>query len=187
LNTDSKAQVGFSETERRIVLERGEAYFEVVRDARRPFIVAAGASEIRVTGTKFTVRRDADSTAVTVTEGSVLVAPIAGKPPVKLQLGDKAILSESQPRPVKIAKVDPERANAWLDGYLDFDDAPLASVIAEVNRYAAKPIMLEDQSLAAVHLSARFRVGDVEALKFALKDRLGVQAVDDGGRVLLRR
>lgn len=71
LNTDTRIRVTFSKGERRIQLDRGEAYFEVAKDRTRPFVVYAGERQVMAVGTKFAVRRDAEDLLVVVTEGRV--------------------------------------------------------------------------------------------------------------------
>src|SRR5579862_4572198 len=68
LNTDSTARVAFSASERRVELPSGEAYFEVTKDPRRPFIVHAGSTDVRVVGTKFSVRTTSVGADVVVSE-----------------------------------------------------------------------------------------------------------------------
>lgn len=62
LNAGSRLSVEYDEKARRIRLDSGEALFEVAKDLRRPFIVAAGDDRITALATSFVVRRDADRT-----------------------------------------------------------------------------------------------------------------------------
>jgi transmembrane sensor len=78
LNTDSTVVTAFNSTERRLRLEKGEAYFEVAKDARRPFVVEASGAGIRAIGTAFNVRVRPESVEVLVTEGKVRVAQDSG-------------------------------------------------------------------------------------------------------------
>ena len=55
LDTDSVVHVAFDEDQRRLMLERGRARFEVAHDARRPFVVTAGTSEVVAHGTVFDI------------------------------------------------------------------------------------------------------------------------------------
>jgi transmembrane sensor len=73
LNTDSGIRVAISDTERRVDLEKGEAFFEVAKDLNRPFVVRVGDERVTAVGTKFSVRREADDVRVIVTEGRVRV------------------------------------------------------------------------------------------------------------------
>jgi transmembrane sensor len=71
LDTRTQVRVDLSNTERRVDLDRGEAYFEVAKDPRRSFVVRAGRERIIALGTQFSVRRNGDDVRVVVTEGSV--------------------------------------------------------------------------------------------------------------------
>jgi len=73
LNTDSDIRVAMSDTERRVDLDKGEAFFEVAKDLNRPFVVRVGAERVIAVGTKFSVRREAEDVRVIVTEGRVRV------------------------------------------------------------------------------------------------------------------
>jgi transmembrane sensor len=75
LNTDTDVRVELGPSERRVDLEHGEAYFEVARDARRPFVVRAGDKRVVAVGTKFSVRREGNEVWVVVTEGTVRLEP----------------------------------------------------------------------------------------------------------------
>ena len=73
LNTDSEIRIALTDTERRVELGRGEAYFEVSKDPNRPFVVRAGNKRVIAVGTKFSVRREGDDIEIVVTEGKVRV------------------------------------------------------------------------------------------------------------------
>src|SRR5262249_18454748 len=73
LNTDSAVTVRYSSTERQVTLTSGEANFEIVHAADRPFRVIGGPAEIVDLGTRFDVRLEGHATLVTVEEGRVAV------------------------------------------------------------------------------------------------------------------
>lgn len=73
LNADSKVKVRYSETERVIDLDAGQALFKVGKNPARPFIVRSGDASVRAMGTEFDVYRKEASTTVTVVEGKVAV------------------------------------------------------------------------------------------------------------------
>jgi len=79
LNRGAQVAVEFSPAERRVRLERGEAAFEVAKDAARPFVVVAGGVAVRAVGTAFNVRLDSIAVEVLVTAGLVSVAPGEGQ------------------------------------------------------------------------------------------------------------
>jgi transmembrane sensor len=73
LKDGSRIAVEFSEAERRVRLTGGEAHFTVATDSARPFVVETGGVAVRAVGTAFSVRLNAASVEVLVTEGQVAV------------------------------------------------------------------------------------------------------------------
>ena len=69
LNTDTQVLVDISGTERRIILDRGEAFFDIAKDPSRPLTVSAGDRVITVLGTSFNVNWDGKDVTVAVIEG----------------------------------------------------------------------------------------------------------------------
>ena len=82
LNTNSRIWVDYSQRQRVIRLERGEAYFKVAHDTHRPFWVRAGDYWVRAVGTAFNVYLRPTGVEVTVSEGTVkVVNATANEPP----------------------------------------------------------------------------------------------------------
>lgn len=73
LRTGAELSVDFSAALRRVRLIRGEALFEVAKNAQRPFIVSAGGVDVRAVGTAFAVTLQQSAVEVLVTEGQVAV------------------------------------------------------------------------------------------------------------------
>jgi len=72
-NEGAEIVANFSENFRRVLLVRGEAHFQVMKDAARPFIVTAQGIEVRAVGTAFSVQLGIAAVEVLVTEGRVAV------------------------------------------------------------------------------------------------------------------
>lgn len=83
LNHGAVLSVHYTETERRVALESGEAHFAVTTNEARPFVVRASGVDVRAVGTAFNVRVDSAAVEVLVTEGSVQLEtnPLADAPP----------------------------------------------------------------------------------------------------------
>jgi transmembrane sensor len=93
LNTTTQIRVRFSADERRIRLDRGEAFFTVAKEPRRPFVVEVGEERIVAVGTQFSVRREGENVRVEVTEGKVRVethGPLAPRSPARTEKLDGA-------------------------------------------------------------------------------------------------
>ncbi len=82
LNTDTALRISGKSGERKVWLDRGEAYFQIKHDAAHPFMVAVSNRRVVDLGTKFSVRADAGRTEIALTEGSARVRnPQVGPPP----------------------------------------------------------------------------------------------------------
>lgn len=168
LNTASLMQVQFGNSERRVVLRRGEASFQVAHDEQRPFVVQARDVLIRAVGTAFTVRLLAESVAVTVSEGVVEVVRTTAAE----QVADKEFAGRNveviAPRAEPLATValsDKEVSQrlAWEQGRLIFDGDRLGEAVAEVNRYSPIPVVIDDPALMRKSFVGVFRTGDARA------------------------
>jgi transmembrane sensor len=144
LGGKSSMSVVYSPQKRVIVAEDGEAFYSVSKDATRPFIVRAGPVTVTAVGTAFSVRRSGESVSVVVTEGAVDVA--ADKFAVRAEAGqrvryDRGQLSQS------LDEVPLEVATSWREGRLQFVDEPLRLVIASVNRYSEREVLIGDPAI----------------------------------------
>lgn len=176
LNTDSRIEVAFEEAFRDISLVRGQALFEVAKDASRPFRVKAGHQRITAIGTTFDVRFDReDEVRVVLVEGRVAVDELdkkkleAGEPDrIEMVPGETLLAHASTGREVGTA--DLEAATSWRDGRLVFRKEPLDQAVAEINRYSTSKIRLDqDPRLAALTVSGVFNVGKPETFALALE------------------
>ncbi|HEY5551529.1 MAG TPA: FecR domain-containing protein [Opitutaceae bacterium] len=194
LNRGAVVTVHYSSTERRINLERGEAYFSVTKDPARPFIVTALGISVRAVGTSFNVRLDAEVAEVLVTEGRVEVdSPRemakrsgtsrenrSGAPLVPLlEANQRAVVSlSSSHEPPRIATLTPgeiERLLAWQHRLLSFTAMPLSGIVAEFNRRNAVQLVVIDPELASVPISATFRSDNIQGFVHLLEAGFGVR------------
>jgi transmembrane sensor len=195
LNTDSQIRVSLTDTERRVELKHGEAFFEVAHDAKRPFIVRAGNKRVIAVGTKFSVRRDGnDDIQVVVTEGKVRIegareapGPGAGGT-ANTFLTPGAIARASGGGVLVQRKTLPEAEEqlSWRSGILQFRNQTLADAIAEFNRYNSRKLVIDDPSIAALTIEGNFRSNNVDAFARLLETGYPIRLVDEGDRIILR-
>jgi transmembrane sensor len=146
LAPESRAHVTFTSAERRLTLE-GHAYFTIARRTSAPFTVSTHDGDVRVLGTRFTVRRYATETAthVAVLDGRVGVGPAV------LGARDAATMTARVVR--KTSETDTTAAMSWTTGRLVFRDAPLRDVLAELGRWYDVDFVLGDSSRAHVRIT----------------------------------
>jgi len=198
LNSDTAVTISYGNSERIVMLTAGEADFEVVHDARRPFRVFAASAEMVDIGTQFDVRLDHESTVVTVVEGRVAVGPSSmlhagtdsGHQPLArfVELAaDQQIRVAQGAWPAAPVAVDAHRTASWLHRQISFDHEPLARVATEFNRYSKKPIQIDTPALRDLEISGVFATDDIDAFIAFLRslDRVHVEVTAD--RIRVRR
>lgn len=133
----------FTTVGRRSVSLTGEAYFEVAKDKKRPFVVTTDRQSIEVLGTHFDVSSYGDDvfTRTTLLEGTVKIT--AGVHTSVLKPGQQADVSAS----ISVSNVDTESAVAWKNGYFHFDDEKLESVMKKISRWYDLDIEYRDASI----------------------------------------
>jgi transmembrane sensor len=135
----------FSGQQRRVIL-KGEAYFEVAKNKKMPFIVNSERQNIEVLGTHFNVNAYADeqTTKTTLAEGSVKVS-------LTNNSGDTQILTPGQQavvdRQIKVRSVDVEEALAWKEGIFMFNNENLESILRKVSRWYNVDIEFQQNEL----------------------------------------
>jgi transmembrane sensor len=196
LNRGAEIAVRFTAQERRVELVRGEAHFEVAKNPARPFIVAAEGVAVRAVGTAFKVRLDRSAVEVLVTEGRVGVTPgesraAVAEAPLQLVAGERTVVSLVNPVAPRVTAVSPDdlaSSTAWQPRLLEFNDTPLAAIVAEFNR-ANAPIRLELADVELEHrlLNTAIRSDNVEGFVRLLEGGFGIRADRTGNVIVLQR
>jgi len=129
-----KFPTSFTGKERRVEIT-GEVYFEVMHNAKMPFIVKINETEVAVLGTHFNVMAYPDEKTIktTLLEGAVKVSR-AGKS-ATLSPGQQASITNSVGNINVLANVDTEKEMAWKNGYFQFEDENLESIMRQVARW----------------------------------------------------
>ncbi len=187
--------VRFQPAMREIVLDRGEAYFDVAKDARRPFVVRAGSASITAVGTAFNVRKTGTRVQVVVAEGAVNVNPdtvapalstsAAAAQPTRLQAGHRWT-ADPAVRTTNVSRAAPESALAWRTGRLEYVGEPLKYVVADVNRYSKMEISIADPRLGELPVTGTVFEDDIDGWLKSIEQFIPVRVQHaDGDRVVL--
>jgi transmembrane sensor len=190
LNTRTQISWLGGKHERRVALGEGEALFDIVHDAARPFSVVLDNSEIRVLGTRFNVyRKKNGEVVVTVIEGKVAVrelAPQDERPAWEREVGANQQIVY---RPLGLMRdVHPAAAATavkWRDGVLELKDQPLSEALDELTRYTDQRIVIRDPRIAELRVGGAVSVRDVRAALARLEKLAPVRVVESGGTYTL--
>ena len=184
LNTESAIRIDFTGQQRRVWLERGEAFFDVAKDENRIFSINTGEKTIRVIGTKFNVRKSDATLKVSVTEGLVAIQPSAlpssehidfEEAETLLPAGSVGAFSGTSEVITRVTSKEVLANQQWRQGIFRFNNEPLANVITEFNRYRMKKITLQNRDLGKLKISGVFKLKDGDSILSALEAALPVE------------
>ncbi len=200
LNSNSRVAVQFSEGERRITLEAGEAHFQVAHNSARPFTVTANGVSVRAVGTAFNVRLTEDKVDVLVAEGKVEVDRqessvffTTRKIPVipLLVAGERtqvASNNHSAPRVEMVAPAEVHSLLAWQNRMTSFADVPLREMVARINRCNSLQLVIGDPQLGDRKVGGVIDLNQVNAFVHLLEQDGDVVAErGPGEKIVLRR
>lgn len=198
LNTGGRLLVNYSGLVRRVLLERGEAYFEVAEDLDRPFTVDLGTHAVTAVGTAFNVRKDPNRYQVAVIEGAVAFHTVtdalsASLPPVSIRrpgprLVEAGWVAGFDVSGNELTAFQPEsmdRYRDWRSGMLSFDYEPLPQVVQELNRYSRREILIEDSSVMELRVAAAIHIQDMDTALKALERVLPIKVTRHYDRIVI--
>lgn len=136
---------------REVKLE-GEAFFEVAKDKRHPFVIHSTGMDTRVVGTSFNIQsfKAQKNYKVTVVTGIVKVAALNGaggkKKEVTLKPDQQALLDKGAGVLTSYNDPNAKEMLKRRDGILAYDDSPVQEVVADLERYYRLPVKIESKS-----------------------------------------
>jgi len=152
LNADSKLTFpsAFDGKDRKISLT-GEAFFQVVHNAKQPFKVESNGQSVRDIGTAFNIKAYADEplTKTTIIEGKAEVT-FQDKNSGQLVHGQQAVLKDKD---LKIINVNADDEIAWKNGLFVFRSEPIGDIMKRVARWYNVEVVFENPSLAHTRFS----------------------------------
>jgi transmembrane sensor len=189
LAPDSAIKLDFSPERRQVKLLAGEAFFDVARNPQRPFIVDADGIKVKVLGTAFDVRLSSSDARVELARGAVDVSydVKAGQAAQTLKPGQMLMVDRTSGAMEKGAIAIDDVAS-WRGGRIFVNEATVASVVEQIQRYHHAWIAIPDRTLAAQTVTGLYDLNDPDRALRALVQPYGghVRAVSRFARVLSR-
>jgi ferric-dicitrate binding protein FerR (iron transport regulator) len=179
-NSEITYSVPFSGKERRVAF-KGEAWFEISKDASRPFILSTGGLNVEVLGTSFAVRSDLSEVRTTLVTGSVKVTDAYRGLSLILEPSQQALYSTSDGK-LTSQEVNVDEYIAWKDGYWYFDNRPLGYIIEELSKNYGFEYEFADKELEDLPFSFKLKreFDYIQVLKIIEKtNRLKIYAYKD--------
>lgn len=146
-------------TDTREVELNGEAYFEVSKDKKHPFIVQTAAINIQVLGTHFNVDAYSGNPDVrtTLLSGSVAVSTKSNSARIILKPNEIAIYNKVEEKLTREVLNNAIDETSWLHGEFIFDNLPLQEIARELSNSFNIPVHIADPALQNYRITARFR------------------------------
>ena len=160
LAPESAIKIAYTPAGRDLRLLAGRAFFEVAAHAGRPFRVTAGAVDVTVLGTGFSMRRNDEGVGVAVQHGQVRVAHNSAVARVAEDLSEGEALRLSWAGQAERSAAPVEQIAAWREHWLIARDRPLAEVVDELRPYYSGKIIITSAALAAGAVTGVYNLND---------------------------
>ena len=187
------AEINYPETfseENRAIIFCGEAFFNIAKNANKPFIIDAGEVRIEVLGTSFNLvsSPDCDKIVLYLESGKVRFSSVNPKDgTIREQLilmpGQKGVYNKASGMITK-SQFENKNHMAWKTGILEFEKTPLNEVMRSIEQ-TYKINVVSDKSLENLSLTARFDNETPESIFKSIQTIFGIEYEIDGDTVLL--
>lgn len=172
----------------RVVELKGEAYFEIAKDSKRPFIVKTNGLEIKQYGTKFSVNaRSAQATTVVLEEGSIGVSASGEAGEQLMQPGEVATWSESAGElSVLHSESTAEALTAWHRDRFVFDNETLGKVMETLSLWYDVDTRFQCAETASLHFTGNLsRYADISIILRAIENVANVRFKIHGREIMI--
>lgn len=171
------------DTKTRLVELTGEAFFEVTRNEKTPFIIQTLKARVKVLGTSFNVAayQETDSVQVVVETGTVELSSKTDNDLIRLTHGNTGVYYSKANKLIKSEASD-ANAIAWKTNIIVFHNANLTYVAKTLKKVFGQSISISDGNLKKCRLNADFKNQDLEHILEAIKTTLNldVKKADNG-------
>ncbi|MGU9826450.1 FecR domain-containing protein [Pseudomonas sp. LF242] len=159
LNAQSAADIQFDPQRRLVRLREGELLASVASDRNRPFLIQTEQAQIRAYGNRFVLRERQGQGQVVALDGALEIDRQSGER-LQLAAGHEVHFDRAGFGPVQVSSAG---ATAWIDGFLQVRDRPLAEVIDALRPYHTGVLRL-DPSVAGLRVSGLYRLDNPQQI-----------------------
>ncbi len=159
LNAQSAADIQFNPQRRLVRLREGELLARVASDRLRPFLIQTQQTRLRAYGKRFLVREREGQGQVVALDGAVEIDNRHGER-LQLAAGHEVHYDRDGFGPVEASS---SGATAWVDGFLQVRDRPLAEVIEALRPYHTGVLRL-DPAVAELRVSGLYRLDNPQQI-----------------------
>jgi len=175
----------FNHKKRRVTL-KGEAFFEVSPDPKRPFTVESGGTITEVVGTSFNIAQTSEHIRVFVQKGKVIFRSSENEEAaVALTAGEAAVFEGN--RMQMIPNPSPN-INAWRTRQLQFINMPLAEVVGDISAYFDQEIIIEQESIKScrIYVPVPFKQPEISSVLNAIAFFINAKLIKEDEKYIIR-
>lgn len=189
LNSESKLiyPESFAQNERRVIV-KGEAYFKVTKDPKRPFYVETDGQQIRVYGTEFNIRSYSEDKQVytTLIEGSIALSKLNEKSGELMLTPGHQALFDKQKATTFVQSVDTAVVTSWKKGRFVFEGQNLEQIMRDLSRWYNFDYKFKEESLRQIEFMGSIpRYNDFPSTLALLKKSGGIEFHLEGSTVII--
>ena len=176
LNAGSELRypVAFAVAERKVYL-KGEAWFEVAKDAERPFYVETDEVSIRVYGTAFNVNTHGlRATETILVEGEIGISGKGSTGERRMRPGQLAACDHHSGE-ITFREVDIRKYTAWKNGEFCFNDDTLEEILEELGRWYDVKVIFRSAGKKDIRFSGHLkRYENIQKILGAISESTGI-------------
>lgn len=162
LNADSRVwyQMEGQNKIREVYLE-GEAWFDVAKNKKKPFVVHTPVYDVKVTGTQFNIKAYKSDRELTTTleEGQILIQSAGDfrlAEDIVVKPGEQIILNKDS-KEISIKNVNPEWFSSWKDNKLVFVNMDLKELVVLLERKYGVDIEVKNKEILKLHFDGTIK------------------------------
>ena len=176
---------------KREVFLEGEAWFDVTKNEKKPFVVHTSFYDVNVTGTQFNVKayKTDDEIATTLEEGSVNITSSENLKLAEtsvLQPGEQLVYN-TQKKTIKVRDVEPRMFTAWKDNKLIFINMNLKELFVVLQRKYGVDIQVTNNLILDYHYDGTIKNESILEVLDLLKETLPVKYKIEGQTILITK
>lgn len=162
----------------------GEVYFEVAHNTAKPFIVKSNGQTVKVLGTHFNINayQNENTISTTLLEGSVNVSAVGYSKILKP--GQQSAVNKSG---ITVTEVDTDGITAWKEGYFDFTDADIKTIMRQFSRWYDVDIQFEEPATTEVFTGRIPRKWSLNQVMKAVQSSKSVHLKVEGRRIMVKQ
>lgn len=164
----------FSGKTREVTLQNGEAFFDVVHNSKRPFLVHVDGMEVRVLGTSFNIRRNGNQSIIDIATGKVQVSFKREK--LILHAGEKISIDPTTTKLVS-QKSESLLYNYYVTKKFIANNTRLEDLVNILNKAYNRHIVFARPEIKDMRITTVFSKEPIEVILKVISETLGIRVI----------